>query len=321
MNRINYLDIAKGFGIFLVYIGHCYIGERTQTLSNVIYWIYSFHMPLFFFVSGILFSSKKKKFHIFIWNKSVSLLIPYALFSILNWPLLTIFVGSPGNVVLHGWGQNPLWFIPILYLLEVLHYFIIFDKRWKRWGSILILFVILIWKTQNNGWLPYAVSELAWFYFCLLSGYLLKSLIIIPNNPTNAFIISISLFIAHFFILFFIIRPYNINYRLQDNDLLSYIARYFIGMLGTFALLYFSISLNKWTQLTSGLRWLGQNTIVILCTHKMYYEILQTVNYHKNPLGGVNFILTWGMIILTILLYNHFIKPIIDNLRIRSSFV
>lgn len=316
MNRIDYLDIAKGIGIFLVYIGHCYIGERTQTLSNVIYWIYSFHMPFFFFVSGILFSSKKKEFCYFIWNKSVSLLIPYVLFSIFNWPLLKIFVHSPGNVLLYGWGQNPLWFIPILYLLEVFHYFIIFDKKWKCWGAIFILFVILIWKTQNNEWLPYGVSELTWFYFCLLSGYLLKRLIIIPNNQTNAFIISVLLFTVHFCFLFFIIRPYNINYRLQDNDLLSYIARYFIGMLGTFALLYFSIFLSKWPQLISGLRWLGQNTMVILCTHKMYYEILQTVNYHKNPLGGINFILVWVLIIFTILLYNHFIKPIIDKMRV-----
>jgi len=60
MNRIDYLDIAKGIGIILVYIGHCYIGERTQTLSNVIYWIYSFHMPFFFFVSGMFVLDWKK---------------------------------------------------------------------------------------------------------------------------------------------------------------------------------------------------------------------------------------------------------------------
>lgn len=106
MNRIDYLDIAKGIGIILVYIGHCHIGERTQTLSNVIYWIYSFHMPFFFFVSGMLFSPKKKEFRNFIWNKSVSLLIPYSFFSILNWPLLKIFVHSPGNILLDGWGKT-----------------------------------------------------------------------------------------------------------------------------------------------------------------------------------------------------------------------
>ena len=318
MNRIDYLDIAKGIGIILVYIGHCYIGERTQTLSNVIYWIYSFHMPFFFFVSGMLFSSKKKKFRVFIWNKSISLLIPYVFFSILNWPLLKIFVHSPGNVLLDGWGQNPLWFIPVLYMLEVLHYFILFDKRWKRCLSFFILLAVLIWKTHYNGWLPYAISELTWFYFCFLSGYLLKKFIVVPSNLSKAIIPSTLLFIIHFCFLFFVIRPYNVNYRLQDNDLLSYIARYGIGMLGTFALLYLSIFLSRWSQLIRVVKWLGQNTMVILCTHKMYYEILQTVNYCKNPLGGVNFVLVWGLILITIFLYNQFIKPYIDSMRIRS---
>lgn len=70
-------------------------------------------------------------------------------------------------------------------------------------------------------------------------------------------------------------------------------------------------------------RWivmLGQNTIVILCTHKIYYGILQTANYHKNLLNGINLILVWGLIILTILLYNHFIKPIIDKMRVVHQF-
>lgn len=158
-----------------------------------------------------------------------------------------------GDILLDGWGQKPLWFIPVLYLLEILHYFIIFDKRWKQWGSVVILLAVLIWKTQNNGWLPYAVSELTWFYFCLLSGYLLKGLIIIPSNQTKAFLVL--LLMTHFYILFFVITPYNANYRLQDdNDLLSYVARYFIGMIGTFALLYFSIFLNKWQQLIGSLK-------------------------------------------------------------------
>ena len=89
-------------------------------------------------------------------------------------------------------------------------------------------------------------------------------------------------------------------------------------MLGTFALLYLSIFLSQWSQLISVVKWLGQNTMVILCTHKMYYEILQTVNYCKDPLGGVNFVLVWGLILITIFLYNRFIKPYIDLMRVRS---
>ena len=44
--RIDYLDITKGFGIFCIVIGH---NEVTQWLND---WVYSFHVPLFFILSG-----------------------------------------------------------------------------------------------------------------------------------------------------------------------------------------------------------------------------------------------------------------------------
>ena len=40
--RLNYLDMCKGFAILLVVLGHIY--ER-GSMAEV--WIYSFHMPLF----------------------------------------------------------------------------------------------------------------------------------------------------------------------------------------------------------------------------------------------------------------------------------
>lgn len=50
--RIEALDIAKGIGIILVMIGH-------MTSSYLYNWIYSFHMPLFFILSGICFKNTK----------------------------------------------------------------------------------------------------------------------------------------------------------------------------------------------------------------------------------------------------------------------
>lgn len=47
-NRIDWVDISKGLGIILVIIGHCvYLGGLIHN------WIFSFHMPLFFILSGI----------------------------------------------------------------------------------------------------------------------------------------------------------------------------------------------------------------------------------------------------------------------------
>lgn len=50
-NRIEWIDIAKAFGIILVIVGHT-VGYRTH-IQNI---IFSFHMPLFIILSGYTFS-------------------------------------------------------------------------------------------------------------------------------------------------------------------------------------------------------------------------------------------------------------------------
>ena len=46
--RDSTIDIAKGIGIFLVVLGHF-----TVFASPLYHYIYLFHMPLFFFISGM----------------------------------------------------------------------------------------------------------------------------------------------------------------------------------------------------------------------------------------------------------------------------
>ena len=48
--RIDYVDAAKAVGILLMILGHCYYVGTIPCLSRV---IYSFHMPLFFIISGL----------------------------------------------------------------------------------------------------------------------------------------------------------------------------------------------------------------------------------------------------------------------------
>lgn len=52
-NRISYIDQLKGIAIFLVVLGH--VIEHNAGRDNFLWTlIYSFHMPLFMFVSGYL---------------------------------------------------------------------------------------------------------------------------------------------------------------------------------------------------------------------------------------------------------------------------
>lgn len=65
-NRINYMDWIKGFAMLLVIIGHALLGmyqseaflANQSVLERSTNVIYSFHMPLFFMVSGYFYGYK-----------------------------------------------------------------------------------------------------------------------------------------------------------------------------------------------------------------------------------------------------------------------
>ena len=89
--RDSSLDIAKGFGIFLVVLGHCLIGLKTAGfLAATLPWpqiainsIYVFHMPLFFLISGHLASGKHRPAGQTIGKLLLTVVYPYLLWSVL----------------------------------------------------------------------------------------------------------------------------------------------------------------------------------------------------------------------------------------------
>ena len=62
--RINWVDIAKGIGIVLVLLGHAprdSMRMQYPLIDFLYYFIYSFHMPLFFFLAGMIFGHTQIK--------------------------------------------------------------------------------------------------------------------------------------------------------------------------------------------------------------------------------------------------------------------
>ena len=74
LKRDESLDFLRGFGILLMVIGH--IGFTTADI-----YIYAFHMPLFYMISGYLVKPDvRKKFSAHVVSRAKRLLIPYFLF-------------------------------------------------------------------------------------------------------------------------------------------------------------------------------------------------------------------------------------------------
>lgn len=68
--RKKYIDYAKGIGIILMIMGHIGFGQKFDI------WIHSFHMPLFFVISGVLYR-KPDDMRQHIRKRIRSLLVPY----------------------------------------------------------------------------------------------------------------------------------------------------------------------------------------------------------------------------------------------------
>lgn len=141
--RLDYLDMTKGLGMILVLVGHLQ-GDSIFTFSPYIQplcaFIFSFHMPMFFIVSGILLAIKNdevKPFRNIAKARFSGIMIPYCWFSFfyLLVVVYALVVGEiqPATLYLNIWyviscyGMNVLWFLPALYLGELL--FILLRRR------------------------------------------------------------------------------------------------------------------------------------------------------------------------------------------------
>ena len=75
--RLDWVDIAKGIGIFLMVMGHSGIPRFMHD------WIYSFHMPFFFILSGFFFTAGKYAFGELVSRRARTILLPYVVFTVI----------------------------------------------------------------------------------------------------------------------------------------------------------------------------------------------------------------------------------------------
>lgn len=108
MNQRDYkIDNIKAFMIFLVVFCHCI--ERFQSdyllsWSKYIYnLVYSFHMPVFVFISGYLTHPHRKNYHT---NTIINCIIPYLLFNTIHQLLSNFSVNV--SIVQHNVRNLPI---------------------------------------------------------------------------------------------------------------------------------------------------------------------------------------------------------------------
>lgn len=99
------LDVAKGLALLAVVLGH--VIPLHGTFSN---WIFSFHMPVFFFLTGMTFRpGKYADFGVFLKDKWKKRIIPYFIIVFVGFVICMLRPSYRAPVLNDGWKYQLLW--------------------------------------------------------------------------------------------------------------------------------------------------------------------------------------------------------------------
>jgi fucose 4-O-acetylase-like acetyltransferase len=287
--RIEYLDIAKGIGILLVVLGHNDFEVISLFAHQV---IYSFHMPLFFFLSGY-FINATVPFFDFFKKRFNALLKPY-LFTILLIYLTSISFEKMGfNTAitrtiksLYGSGHYldwvQLWFLPHLFVVSLYAFLFIrivsskLPNRWVAWGVLLATLAISV--SFLHTFYPFPVSIFGKDYelfglpfsldLVLLSGFFFimgnEVRQVTSEKTFDNWLLLIGTGIG--LILLNLLFPYEIDFNIRLYE--SFLVNTTEAILGILFVLALSRQIElRTSRLASVFKYLGNVSLIILVFH------------------------------------------------------
>lgn len=292
--RLTYLDVAKGIGILLVVIGHVYAFNRQIVDRFFVIWLYSFHMPLFFIISGMLIAYKDEKdIWKFVKKRIMGILIPYVFFSIFSIIVFAIVNDFSREVFVQnvkaticGVGIDTLWFLPALFFGEVI--FFVLRNLLKNKYVICIISAI-IYTLGNLMMKDYGLICLFLGRICIAVGFIMignytMNLIRKRNMPWYGLIVIAILSV----ILSKINGLVDLNNLVFNNHILYLIN----SLIGT----YLILEISKLIDIDEITYW-GRNTLIVMATHLNIIYIL-----FNKILGIHSFGYVTGMIVFVLLL-------------------
>jgi fucose 4-O-acetylase-like acetyltransferase len=298
--RIQWIDLCKALGIYLVVFGHFLpVGTPLKVI------IYSFHVPLFFILSGYLLKTNRS------WIAQIrhsvrSLLIPYFGFAAVSVIYYVIFPANIMEIIpkFFFWRgetiwNEPLWFLFTLFVVDLIAYTLLcclsaLNKKPHTIPYHTILTALTI-GALTMGYLIYWLRPPALSYFgldkalCLLGFYLLGYLlrktqfvdVVIPKVTKG---IWIGLFM--FSCIIALIFNWNNNISVYFLDLNNYFVFLTTSILSSICL----IAVTQDITVHHSLKSVSRYTIFIMGTHYMFIPVYMWIAT-KMPMDSMLFCL------------------------------
>lgn len=334
--RLNYFDIAKGIGIILVIIGHIEYVE--QGVRN---YIVSFHMPLFFIISGMLMlvtNEKTRDLKELVIRKLKHIMLVYAVFSVLYLIIDIAYyyithLGDGWNTVrldaidsLMLYGISVLWFLPALFFGELIFLLILklmnrllphFDFIAAMLACILLAVIIYLplFKNENH-----FIKAFVRFFICaafVSIGYCINSLIRDIKIPAAAKALAGAVMLVAVYFTSQINGTVDMHFGVYGN-LFFYFLTAVLGSMGVILLSGSLESLSRSLPVKL-LIYYGKNSLIVMITHINFYilYVAEVLSFHFSKyITHAKLFLFNCMIVIFVMiaevfvieLYNFFIK-------------
>jgi polysaccharide biosynthesis protein PslL len=349
--RDNTIDIARGMGIILVVLCHNWILYFNRgELSNI---VFSFHMPLFFFISGFFFKPNQSIKELLV-SKSDGLLKPYfvVLFTVyffnliknsttdhLN-ELIGIFYGSGGTIV---W--TPLWFLSHLFIVFIFSWvfyrYILFKVDKLLYQLLILIFVLYVgasnitlfanntisdifYKDDRNliNGLPFNIDIIFITMPIFLSGFLLSKYFNNFQFKPKIIWVAFPLFVGlHYF--------FNETLELNGRDYDEFVICTIQMCAGIYITFTFAYLINKYSpSLKKILAYLGKASLFVFIFHFAAQHYTTGVLHYYYPdykfLGaiiGMVISILYSVILWEIALRSHFVGSLMLSRRVSNAAI
>ncbi|RAJ08557.1 fucose 4-O-acetylase-like acetyltransferase [Chitinophaga skermanii] len=180
MQRNLTIDAIKGFAILLVVLGHAIQYNMPGAFDQSILFrmIYSFHMPLFIFLSGYVsfgtFDGSWKKLQ----KRFGTLLVPFFAWFIVSYFFYfntkASFLVELKRVIMEP--DYGLWFLWVLFWLNVILFLAMrVTKKYEEWAMLGIFAIIYLGKSVlKTGAADFGLNLIVWYLLFFLTGYAAK---------------------------------------------------------------------------------------------------------------------------------------------------
>lgn len=287
--RLTWVDIAKAIAIIGMVVGH----EVTNNALRI--FIFSFHMPLFFILSGYTsgnvdnwkkLGAKLKKSFIKVWLLACLMVI---LLGIEN--LLAGALSFPKmlQVDLQGliWGSNVpwmkiqtvgiMWFLFVFFWAKLLFDWlqVIFPNKYN--GMILGILAYFAFVISQKQWLPQALDIVPIAAFFMWIGSFIKSL---EREKISGRGLSILLVSA--FGYWILCLQNGISIEMATRHYPYFIISILEAVAGTIVICYISKGLALKNYFKVPLQMIGKHTLAIMCIHQLDFYWINWENYFNS---------------------------------------